>query len=65
VARRNVFTLDDCRPRRAARSSGEVARPLQRAFGYTDEDLRIVVGPMADSGKEPWAPWAPTRRSRC
>jgi glutamate synthase (ferredoxin) len=25
----------------------------QRAFGYTLEDLRIIVGPMAASGKEP------------
>ncbi len=26
---------------------------LQRAFGYTDEDLRLVLGPMAATGAEP------------
>jgi glutamate synthase domain-containing protein 2/glutamate synthase domain-containing protein 3 len=25
----------------------------QRAFGYTDEDVRIVLGPMAEKGEEP------------
>jgi glutamate synthase domain-containing protein 2/glutamate synthase domain-containing protein 1/glutamate synthase domain-containing protein 3 len=25
----------------------------QRAFGYTDEDLRMILGPMADKGEEP------------
>jgi len=26
---------------------------LQRVFGYTDEDLRIIMGPMAEQGQEP------------
>jgi glutamate synthase (NADPH) large chain len=26
---------------------------FQRAFGYTDEDLRLILGPMAGSGEEP------------
>ncbi len=30
----------------------ELAR-LQRAFGYSDEDLRLLVAPMVESGKEP------------
>jgi glutamate synthase domain-containing protein 2/glutamate synthase domain-containing protein 1/glutamate synthase domain-containing protein 3 len=25
----------------------------QRAFGYTDEDLRMILGPMAEKGEEP------------
>jgi glutamate synthase (NADPH) large chain len=25
----------------------------QRAFGYTEEDLRILIGPMAEKGEEP------------
>ncbi len=25
----------------------------QRAFGYTDEDLRMILGPMAGNGEEP------------
>ena len=31
----------------------ETVRRRQRAFGYTEEDLRILVGPMADAGAEP------------
>src|SRR5207237_3358735 len=27
--------------------------PLQRAFGYTDEDLRIFMSPMASGGDDP------------
>jgi glutamate synthase (NADPH/NADH) large chain len=26
---------------------------LQRAFGYTDEDVELIVAPMAETGKEP------------
>src|SRR5690606_36021140 len=33
--------------------SGEELRRLERAFGYTDEDLRIILEPMARSGQEP------------
>ena len=31
----------------------ETVRRRQRAFGYTEEDLRILVGPMAANGLEP------------
>ena len=31
----------------------DAIRRRQRAFGYTEEDLRIIVGPMADRGVEP------------
>ena len=31
----------------------ETVRRRQRAFGYTQEDLSILVGPMAESGVEP------------
>ena len=31
----------------------DIIRRRQRAFGYTEEDLRIIVGPMADRGIEP------------
>jgi len=34
-------------------TEGEWLIRLQRAFGYSDEDLRIVVGTMAGSGEEP------------
>ena len=33
--------------------TGGELRQVQRAFGYTDEDQRIVLGPMATAGKEP------------
>ena len=32
---------------------GAELKTLQRAFGYTDEDERILIGPMAETGKEP------------
>ncbi|HZO16602.1 MAG TPA: glutamate synthase central domain-containing protein, partial [Polyangiaceae bacterium] len=32
---------------------GELLTSMQRAFGYTDEDLRLVIAPMAASGQEP------------
>ena len=34
-------------------TEGEWLVRLQRAFGYTDEDLRLLVGPMAQNGEEP------------
>jgi glutamate synthase (ferredoxin) len=34
------------------------------AFGYTQEDLRLLLGPMASAASR-LARWAPTRRSRC
>src|SRR5690606_25480989 len=32
---------------------GEELQALQRAFGYTEEDLRIILEPMAADGEEP------------
>ncbi|WNG60961.1 glutamate synthase large subunit [Archangium gephyra] len=50
----NVFTFDDLptvpAPRRLG---GEELWRLQRAFGYTDEDVRLLLRPMAETGKEP------------
>ncbi|MFZ5446840.1 MAG: glutamate synthase large subunit [Myxococcota bacterium] len=51
---RNVFTfeeLPDAEPP-APPQAEELAR-LQRAFGYTDEDFRVLLTPMAETGKEP------------
>ncbi|MBL8920951.1 MAG: glutamate synthase large subunit [Myxococcaceae bacterium] len=51
---RNVFTWDDVPDAPAPMPLlGEELARQQRAFGWTDEDLRIVVGPMAETGKEP------------
>lgn len=43
---------------------GDVVR-RQLTFGYTIEDQKVLIAPMARTGERPWAPWAPTRRSRC
>ena len=32
---------------------GEALRLMQRAFGYTDEDARLIIEPMAQTGAEP------------
>jgi glutamate synthase (NADPH) large chain len=50
----NVFTFDDVPPAAAPAPlvDDELTR-IQRAFGWSDEDLRLVIGPMADTGKEP------------
>ena len=38
---------------KASGRSGKSLRRLQRAFGYTLEDLRIILAPMATNGQEP------------
>jgi glutamate synthase (NADPH/NADH) large chain len=51
---RNVFSFDQLDPAPpCAPSIGEDLARLQRAFGYSDEDLRLLIAPMAESGKEP------------
>jgi glutamate synthase (NADPH/NADH) large chain len=51
---KNVFELaelDDAVPPPAV--TGEALVRLQRAFGYSDEDLELILVPMAETGKEP------------
>ena len=51
----NQITLDTA-GRAAARPSAPTTATLlvrQRAFGYTDEDLKMILGPMAEKGEEP------------
>ncbi|HTS79651.1 MAG TPA: glutamate synthase large subunit [Myxococcaceae bacterium] len=52
--KRNVFTFDEL-PRVPAppRLEEHELRVAQRAFGWTDEDLKLLVLPMAESGHEP------------
>ena len=38
-------------------------RQRQLAFGYTHEDLRILLAPWPRRARSRWAPWAPTPRS--
>ncbi len=40
-----------CRP--SVDLDGEALSRWQHLFGYTQEDLRLLLGPMAESGKEP------------
>jgi glutamate synthase (NADPH) large chain len=51
------------RPRAAARRADLLER--QQVFGYTLEDLRILLAPMATNGRSRSARWATTRRWRC
>src|ERR1700735_3940776 len=37
----------------------------QRAFGYTDEDLRVLMLPMAEKGEEPMGPRGPAPPRAC
>ncbi len=49
-----VVHLDDLPPAPgAAPVDRESLRRRQRAFGYTEEDLRLLLGPMAAQGVEP------------
>ena len=49
-----VVHLDDLPPAPGAPAADrESLRRRQRAFGYTEEDLRILLGPMAAQGVEP------------
>ncbi|HYX90897.1 MAG TPA: glutamate synthase central domain-containing protein, partial [Myxococcaceae bacterium] len=52
--KRNVFTFDELpqAPEPPRLEPVDLSRQ-QRAFGYTDEDLRILLMPMATDGKEP------------
>ncbi|WNG40023.1 glutamate synthase large subunit [Archangium violaceum] len=50
----NVFTFDDLPTVPApTRLGGEELWRLQRAFGYSDEDVRLLLKPMGETGKEP------------
>ena len=50
----NQITMDQLpEPARVHGSDHETIISRQRAFGYTDEDLRMILEPMASSGQEP------------
>jgi len=48
----NVVHFSDLTPREAIQSD-EPLRARQLAFGYTQEDERVLLRPMADNGEEP------------
>ena len=50
----NQVTIDQLpEPSRLHYSDPETLQRRQRAFGYSDEDLKMILGPMALSGEEP------------
>jgi glutamate synthase (NADPH/NADH) large chain len=52
--RDNQITLDSLpEPPHVYESDLETIIRRQRAFGYTDEDLRVLMAPMATTGEEP------------
>lgn len=54
VIEKNKFTLDDFAADEINKANNEdVLKEKQQAFGYTMEDLKILIGPMAETGKEP------------
>ncbi|MBN3033443.1 MAG: glutamate synthase large subunit [Candidatus Saganbacteria bacterium] len=49
----NLVELDDLHRVGAADEEGLNVKQLLKAFGYTREDLKAVIRPMAEKGKEP------------
>ncbi|MBV9508542.1 MAG: glutamate synthase large subunit [Acidobacteriia bacterium] len=50
----NQVTLDQLPdPPREHGTDHDTILSRQRAFGYTDEDIRLILGPMAEKGEEP------------
>ncbi|MBZ5621578.1 MAG: glutamate synthase large subunit [Acidobacteriia bacterium] len=50
----NQITLDQlAEPTREHPSDPATILCRQRAFGYTDEDIKMILGPMAEKGEEP------------
>jgi glutamate synthase (NADPH/NADH) large chain len=48
-----LLQLDDLPDRRPPESSATSLLTRQRTFGYTEEELRIILSPMAKTGAEP------------
>ena len=52
--KQELFHIDDLPPASDVPAAPEeLVRTQQRAFGYTEEDLRILIAPMAQNGAEP------------
>src|ERR1700722_6881971 len=52
--RDNQITIDQLpEPSRTHPTDPETLLRRQRAFGYTDEDLKMILAPMASAGEEP------------
>ncbi len=51
--RQHVVNIDDLPAARAERPDHKTVLERQQAFGYTHEDLRVLLAPMASTGEEP------------
>lgn len=49
----NTVRMDELPAREHVNHSYESVLRRQRAFGYTEEDLKLILTPMANTGKEP------------
>ena len=49
----HIVDIDDLPAADAEEPDHETVLKRQQAFGYTQEDLRVLIGPMATSGEEP------------
>src|SRR5258705_12360016 len=49
----NIIDINDLPAARAEQPDHETVLKRQQAFGYTQEDLRVLIGPMAINGEEP------------
>jgi glutamate synthase (NADPH/NADH) large chain/glutamate synthase (ferredoxin) len=50
---RNTIHFDDLAPAHVTMTGLQPTRLRQLAFGYTQEDLRVLISPMAQTGAEP------------
>jgi len=50
---RHLIDINDLPPARAEAPEHETVFKRQQAFGYTQEDLRFLISPMATAGEEP------------
>jgi glutamate synthase (NADPH/NADH) large chain len=51
--KRHLVSIDDLPPARAEQPEHETVFTRQQVFGYTQEDLRLLIAPMALQGEEP------------
>jgi glutamate synthase (ferredoxin) len=49
----HLIDIDDLPDARAEKPEHETVFTRQQVFGYTQEDLRVLIGPMAEKGEEP------------
>jgi glutamate synthase domain-containing protein 2/glutamate synthase domain-containing protein 1/glutamate synthase domain-containing protein 3 len=50
---KHLVDINDLPPARAEQPDHETVLKRQQAFGYTQEDLRVLIAPMAMDGQEP------------